>query len=357
MKRYKVVLLSGDGIGPEISEISITILKKLSKKYGFNLDIKEEYFGGIAYEKHNDPAPKETLDQCKASDAVLLACVGDVKYDTLPRELRPESGLLKLREALNLFANIRPVKIRKSLLDSSSLKKEVIENVDLIVVRELIGGIYFGQPRGQIMNTKIKKAFNTMVYDSNEIERITEVAIKIANQRSKKICSVDKSNVLEVSQLWRDTVSLVASKENDLALSNMYVDNAAMQLVKDPGQFDVILTSNLFGDILSDLAAMITGSIGMLPSASLSNSGPGVFEPVHGSAPDIAGKNIANPIAMALSTSMMLKIGLNEIEAADDIEIAIDNVLSKGYRTSDLDNGNCQVLSCSEIGEKIIQEI
>ena len=357
MKRYKVVLLSGDGIGPEISEISITILKKLSKKYGFNLDIKEEYFGGIAYEKHNDPAPKETLDQCKASDAVLLACVGDVKYDTLPRELRPESGLLKLREALNLFANIRPVKIRKSLLDSSSLKKEVIENVDLIVVRELIGGIYFGQPRGQIMNTKLKKAFNTMVYDSNEIERITEVAIKIANQRSKKVCSVDKSNVLEVSQLWRDTVALVASKENDLALSNMYVDNAAMQLVKDPGQFDVILTSNLFGDILSDLAAMITGSIGMLPSASLSNSGPGVFEPVHGSAPDIAGKNIANPIAMALSTSMMLKIGLNEIEAADDIEIAIDNVLSKGYRTSDLDNGNCQVLSCSEIGEKIIQEI
>ena len=357
MKRYKVVLLSGDGIGPEISEISITILKKLSKKYGFYLDIKEEYFGGIAYEKHNDPAPKETLDQCKSSDAILLACVGDVKYDTLPRELRPESGLLKLREALNLFANIRPVKIRKSLLNSSSLKKEVIENVDLIVVRELIGGIYFGQPRGQIMNTKLKKAFNTMVYDSNEIERITEVAIKIANQRRKKICSVDKSNVLEVSQLWRDTVSLVASKENDLALSNMYVDNAAMQLVKDPSQFDVILTSNLFGDILSDLAAMITGSIGMLPSASLSNSGPGVFEPVHGSAPDIAGKNIANPIAMALSTSMMLKIGLNEIEAADDIEIAIDNVLSKGYRTSDLDNGNCQVLSCSEIGEKIIQEI
>ncbi len=357
MKRYKVVLLSGDGIGPEISEISINILKRLSQKHNFDIEIKEECFGGIAYERHNDPAPKETLDQCKASDAVLLACVGDVKYDTLPRELRPESGLLKLRAALNLFANIRPVKIRKSLLDSSSLKKEVIENVDLIVVRELIGGIYFGKPRGQITNTKLKKAFNTMVYDSNEIERITEVAIKIANQRNKKICSVDKSNVLEVSQLWRDTVSLVASKENDLALSNMYVDNAAMQLVKDPGQFDVILTSNLFGDILSDLAAMITGSIGMLPSASLSNSGPGVFEPVHGSAPDIAGKNIANPIAMALSTSMMLKIGLNEIEAAEDIEIAIDNVLSKGYRTSDLDNGTCQVLSCSEIGEKIIQEI
>ncbi len=357
MKRYKVALLSGDGIGPEISGISIEILKKLSQKYGFDIEIKEEYFGGIAYERLNDPAPKATLDQCKASDAVLLACVGDVKYDALPRELRPESGLLKLRSALNLFANIRPVKIRKPLLDSSSLKKEIIENVDLVVVRELIGGIYFGQPKGHIIDTKLKKAFNTMVYDSNEIERITEVAIKIANQRSKKICSVDKSNVLEVSQLWRDTVLEVTSKDKDLNLSNMYVDNAAMQLVKDPSQFDVILTSNLFGDILSDLAAMITGSIGMLPSASLSNIGPGVFEPVHGSAPDIAGKNIANPIAMVLSTSMMLKIGLNEIEAADDIEIAVDNVLSKGYRTADLDNGNCQVLSCSEMGKKIIQEI
>ena len=346
MKRYKVVLLSGDGIGPEISEISITILKKLSKKYGFNLDIKEEYFGGIAYEKHNDPAPKETLDQCKASDAVLLACVGDVKYDTLPRELRPESGLLKLREALNLFANIRPVKIRKSLLDSSSLKKEVIENVDLIVVRELIGGIYFGQPRGEITNTKVKKAFNTMVYDSNEIERITEVAIKIANQRSKKICSVDKSNVLEVSQLWRDTVSLVASKENDLALSNMYVDNAAMQLVKDPGQFDVILTSNLFGDILSDLAAMITGSIGMLPSASLSNSGPGVFEPVHGSAPDIAGKNIANPIASILSLAMALRYSLDLDAEADLIDLAVQKVLDDELRTKDIMSSGKKEIGC-----------
>jgi len=357
MKKYKIVLLSGDGIGPEISKVSIKILKKLSQKYAFEIDIKEKDFGGIAYEKHKDPAPENTLEECKSSDAVLLACVGDIKYDSLPRELRPESGLLKLRSELNLFANIRPVKIRKSLLDTSSLKKEIIKNVDLIVVRELIGGIYFGHPRGQITNTEIKKAFNTMVYDSTEIERITEVAIKIANQRSKNICSVDKSNVLEVSQLWRDTVLDITSKHKDINLSNMYVDNAAMQLIKDPSQFDVILTSNLFGDILSDLAAMITGSIGMLPSASLNITGPGVFEPVHGSAPDIAGKNIANPIAMALSTSMMLKIGLNEKEAADDIEIAIDNVLSKGFRTSDLYNDNCQILSCSEIGEKIIQEI
>ena len=357
MKRYNVVLLSGDGIGPEISEVSKKVLKKLSIKHNFKIKINEQLFGGIAYEKYGFPAPKETLEQCKNSDAVLLACVGDMKYDSLKRELRPESGLLKLRSELNLFANIRPVKIRKSLIDSSTLKKEIIENVDLVVVRELIGGIYFGKPRGQVTNTEIPKAFNTMVYNFSEIKRITEIAIKIANQRNKKICSVDKSNVLEVSQLWRETVLNVTSKEKGLSLSNMYVDNAAMQLVRDPSQFDVILTSNLFGDILSDLAAMLTGSIGMLPSASLNNSGPGVFEPVHGSAPDIAGKNLANPIAMLLSASMMLKIGLNEKDAADNIENAIDNVLSKGYRTVDLDNGSCKVLSCSEIGEKIVEEI
>tara|TARA_Y100000766_G_scaffold200382_1_gene172622 strand:- start:803 stop:1876 length:1074 start_codon:yes stop_codon:yes gene_type:complete len=357
MKKYKIALLSGDGIGPEISAVSVNVLNKISKKYNLDIDINEHLFGGIAYEKYGTPAPEETLDKCKKSDAVLLACVGDMKYDSLPRELRPESGLLKLRSELNLFANIRPVKIRKSLIDSSTLKKEIVENVDLVVVRELISGIYFGKPRGYINNIEVPKAFNTMVYDYTEIKRITDIAIKIANQRNKKICSVDKSNVLEVSQLWRETVFNLTSKEKGLSLSNMYVDNAAMQLVKDPSQFDVILTSNLFGDILSDLAAMLTGSIGMLPSASLNNYGPGVFEPVHGSAPDIAGKNIANPIAMLLSASMMLKIGLNEKEAAENIERAIDNVLSKGFRTLDLDNGCCKVLSCSEIGKKIVKEI
>ncbi len=357
MKEYKIILLSGDGIGPEISKVSLKILNKLSKKHDFNIEIKEELFGGVAYEKTGNPAPKETLDKCKSSDAILLACVGDIKYDSLPREFRPETGLLKLRSALGLFANIRPVKIRKSLIDSSTLKKEVIENVDLVVVRELIGGIYFGQPRGNITNTEVPKAFNTMVYNASEVKRITEIAIKVAKQRRKKICSVDKANVLEVSQLWRDTVLTITSKEQDINLNNMYIDNAAMQLIRDPSQFDVILTSNLFGDILSDLSAMLTGSIGMLPSASLNNNGPGVFEPVHGSAPDIAGKDIANPIAMALSTSMMLKIGLNEIKASNDIERAIDYVLSKGYRTKDLDNGNCKVLSCSEMGEKILEEI
>ena len=357
MNNYKIVLLSGDGIGPEISNVSKRLLSKLSEKYKFNFELKEELFGGIAYEKKGSPAPQETLETCKYSDAVLLACVGDTKYDSLSRDLRPETGLLKLRSELNLFANIRPVKIRKSLLNASTLRQEIIENVDLIVVRELTGGIYFGEPRGIVNILGEQKGFNTMTYSSNEIKRITDVAIKIAKKRNNKICSVDKANVLEVSQLWRDTVEEVMRNHPDIKFTNMYVDNAAMQLVRDPSQFDVIVTNNLFGDILSDLAAMLSGSIGMLPSASLSNNGPGVFEPVHGSAPDIAGKNIANPIAMALSTAMMLRIGLNEPNAANDIELAIDNVLSKGFRTIDLQEKESKILTCSEMEEKIIQEI
>ena len=357
MKNYKIVLLSGDGIGPEISDVSKKILYKLSEKFNFNLEINEELFGGIAFEKFDDPAPKRTLDKCKMSDAVLLACVGDPKYDQLKRELKPEYGLLKLRSELNLFANIRPVKIRKSLINASTLKEEVIKNVDLVVVRELTGGIYFGEPRGIIKNNNESRAYNTMVYQSNEIERITDVAIQIAKKRDGKICSVDKANVLEVSQLWRNTVENLISKNDEIKLSHMYVDNAAMQLIRQPYQFDVILTNNIFGDILSDLAAMLTGSIGMLPSASLNNIGPGVFEPVHGSAPDIAGKNIANPIAMALSTAMLLKIGLNEQAAAENLELAIDKVLLKGFRTSDLDDGKSEIITCSQMGQKIIEEI
>ena len=357
MNIHKIVLLSGDGIGPEISNVSKRILTKLSEKYKFNFELKEELFGGIAYEQKGSPIPEETLETCKSSDAVLLACVGDTKYDSLSRDLRPETGLLKLRSELNLFANIRPVKISKPLLNASTLRQEIVENVDLIVVRELTGGIYFGEPRGIINISGEEKGFNTMTYNSNEIRRITDVAIKITKKRKNKICSVDKANVLEVSQLWRDTVKEIMKKHPDIELSNMYVDNAAMQLVKEPSQFDVILTNNLFGDILSDLAAMLSGSIGMLPSASLSNNGPGVFEPVHGSAPDIAGKGIANPIAMALSTAMMLRVGLNEQKAADNLELAIDKVLSKGYRTRDLIHKNCKILNCSEMGDKIIQEI
>jgi len=357
MQTHKIVLLSGDGIGPEISEVSKKILLKLSEKFNFNIEIEEELFGGIAFEKFEDPAPKITIDKCKSCEAVLLACVGDSKYDQLPRELRPESGLLKLRSDLNLFANIRPVKIRNSLVEASSLKREIIKNVDLVVVRELTSGIYFGEPRGIIKNKNQERAFNTMVYNTEEIKRITEVAIQIAKKRNNKICSVDKANVLEVSQLWRKTVESLINNYKEINLSNMYVDNAAMQLIRDPSQFDVILTNNIFGDILSDLAAMLTGSIGMLPSASLNNLGPGVFEPVHGSAPDIAGKNIANPIAMALSTAMLLRIGLNQTDAAESLELAIDKVLSNGYRTCDLDDGKSEIISCSKMGEKIIAEI
>ena len=271
--------------------------------------------------------------------------------------MRPETGLLKLRSELELFANIRPVKIRKSLINSSTLKKEVIKNVDLIVVRELTGGIYFGEPRGVINIENEKRSFNTMTYGTSEIKRITDVAIKIAKKRRNVICSVDKANVLEVSQLWRDTVSEILEKDSEITLNHMYVDNAAMQLIKNPSQFDVILTSNLFGDILSDLSAMLSGSIGMLPSASINNKGPGVYEPVHGSAPDIAGQDLANPIAMALSTAMLFKIGLNEIRASEIIENAIDKVLLKGYRTSDLAGSTSKIISCSEMGEKIINEI
>ena len=357
MKTYKITLLSGDGIGPEISRVSKIILEKVSKKHGFEILIKEELFGGVAYDSFGNPFPESTLDSCKNCDAVLLACVGDHKYDSLERNLRPESALLKLRKELNLFANIRPVFIRESLLDSSSLKREIIKNVDLIVVRELTGGIYFGEPRGIVKNGNEYKGFNTMSYSTSEIRRITNVAIKIAKKRRNLICSVDKANVLEVSQLWRETVKEEIERHSCINLKNMYVDNAAMQLIRDPSQFDVILTNNLFGDILSDLAAMLSGSIGMLPSASINENGPGVFEPVHGSAPDIAGKNIANPIAMILSTSMMLRIGLDQNEAADDIEAAVNKVLSQGYRTIDLDNDVYEILSCIEMGEKIINEI
>ena len=357
MKNYKIVLLSGDGIGPEISQVAKNIIIKLSKKLNFNIDIKEELFGGIAYERMGEPAPQKTIEECKSSDAILLACVGDYKYDSLSREYKPETGLLKLRSELNLFANIRPIKIRNSLINASSLKKEVITNVDLVVVRELTGGIYFGEPRGIVKINDQKRGFNTMTYSTSEIQRITNIAVKIAKQRNNRICSVDKANVLEVSQLWRDTVGEIANINKEIIFSNMYVDNAAMQLIREPSQFDVILTNNLFGDILSDLAAMLTGSIGMLPSASLSENGPGLFEPIHGSAPDIAGKDIANPIAMLLSTAMLFKNGLNEVLASDLIESAIDKVLLEGYRTIDLKDEDSKIISCSEMGEKILNEL
>ena len=272
-----------------------------------------------------------------------------------PREKRPESGLLALRAGMELFANLRPVKIVPALIGASSLRPEVIEGVDLLVVRELTGGIYFGQPKGRIEADGDERGFNTMTYSASEVDRIADVAFKLASQRRGRLCSVDKANVLDVSQLWRDRVDVMAPAYGDVAVSHMYVDNAAMQLVRDPRQFDVLLTGNLFGDILSDEAAMLTGSIGMLPSASLGSSGPGLFEPVHGSAPDIAGQDKANPMAMVLSAAMMLRIGLKQEAAADALEAAVDKVLAAGFRTGDLMSDGCSQLGCKAMGEELLK--
>ena len=358
MKSYKITLLPGDGIGPEITNVTHKILNLVARKFGFELKFKEMPFGGIAIDSDGTPFPDKTLQECKNSDAVLLAAIGDPKYDELPREKRPETGLLNLRSSLNLFANIRPVKIIPSLTKASSLKEDFVKEVDLVVVRELTSGIYFGEPKGRIKTESGERAFNTMTYTSKEINRIAEIAFKLAKQRNQKVCSVDKANVLDVSQLWREETILVSNNYKDIELTHQYVDNAAMQLVRNPSQFDVILTSNLFGDILSDIAAMLTGSIGMLPSASLSSNGPGVFEPVHGSAPDIAGKDIANPIAMLLSAAMMLKIGFNETNAGNYLENAIIEILNDGYRTPDLmSSETTKRVCCSQMGQLLTEKL
>jgi len=358
MKSYKITLLPGDGIGPEITNVTHNILQLISKKFDFELKFKEMPFGGSAIESAGKPFPDKTLQECKNSDAVLLAAIGDPKYDQLPREKRPETGLLQLRSSLDLFANLRPVKIIPSLTKASSLKEEFVNEVDLVVVRELTSGIYFGEPKGRIKTEHGERAFNTMTYTSEEVKRIAEIAFKLARKRNQKVCSVDKANVLDVSQLWREETIMVSNNYKGIDLTHQYVDNAAMQLVRNPSQFDVILTSNLFGDILSDIAAMLTGSIGMLPSASLTTDGPGVFEPVHGSAPDIAGKDIANPIAMLLSAAMMLKIALNETNAGNHLENAINEILSEGYRTTDLmSSGKGKLVSCSQMGDLLAEKL
>jgi len=284
---------------------------------------------------------------------VLMAAIGSPRFDTLPREKRPESGLLALRSGLNLFANLRPVKIVPALIEASSLKAEVIQGVDLMVVRELTGGIYFGQPKGRVEADGEERGFNTMTYSASEVDRIARVAFELARERGGRLCSVDKANVLDVSQLWRDRVDAMAPSYANVEVSHLYVDNAAMQLVRAPRQFDVLLTGNLFGDILSDEAAMLTGSIGMLPSASLGSDGPGLFEPVHGSAPDIAGEDKANPMAMVLSAAMMLRIGLKQKAAADALEQAVDRVLAGGFRTGDLMAEGCTALGCQAMGEEL----
>ena len=351
---YRITLLPGDGIGPEIMAVARQLLDAVSSSHGFSLVYDMQPMGGVAIDATGEPLPSSTLEACKAADAVLLAAIGSPQYDSLPREQRPESGLLGLRSALGLFANLRPVKIIPALIDASTLKREVIEGVDLMVVRELTGGVYFGTPKGRVEAEGRVRAFNTMAYFDDEIDRIAKVAFELALTRSGRLCSVDKANVLDVSQLWRDQVTAMAADYPTVELSHMYVDNAAMQLVRNPRQFDVLLTSNLFGDILSDEAAMLSGSIGMLPSASLGSSGPGLFEPIHGSAPDIARQDKANPMAMVLSAAMMLRVGLQQDAAATALETAVDRVLAAGYRTGDLMSEGCTQLGCQAMGEQLL---
>ena len=353
---YRITLLPGDGIGPEIMAVAVDVLKVVGEPLDLRFEFQEALIGGAAIDATGEPLPADTLEMCRNSDAVLLAAIGGYKWDTLPRHLRPETGLLGLRAGLSLFANLRPATILPQLIDASTLKREVVEGVDIMVVRELTGGLYFGQPRG-IFTTETgeKRGVNTMAYTEAEIDRIGRVAFETARKRGKKLCSVDKSNVLEVSQLWRDRITQLADEYPDVELSHLYVDNAAMQLLRAPKQFDTIVTGNLFGDILSDAAAMLTGSIGMLPSASLGASGPGVFEPVHGSAPDIAGQDKANPLAQVLSAAMMLRYGLNCTTAADRIEQAVLKILDKGERTGDIMSEGMNRLGCRAMGDALIK--
>jgi 3-isopropylmalate dehydrogenase len=357
-QHYRITLLPGDGIGPEIMAVAVAVLKTVGEHFDLSFAFQEALMGGAAIEAKGEPLPAETLDICKNSDAVLLAAIGGYQWDTLPRHLRPETGLLGLRSGLGLFANLRPAKILPQLIDASSLKRDVVEGVDIMVVRELTGGIYFGQPKGVfVTETGEQRGVNTMAYTESEIDRIGRVAFETARKRGKKLCSVDKANVLEVSQLWRDRITALAPDYPDVELSHMYVDNAAMQLVRYPKQFDTIVTGNLFGDILSDAASMLTGSIGMLPSASLGASAPGVFEPVHGSAPDIAGQDKANPLAQVLSAAMMLRYGLNQPVAADRIEQAVLNVLDQGYRTGDILSDGMTLVGCQAMGDILLQAL
>jgi 3-isopropylmalate dehydrogenase len=358
MSNYRITLLPGDGIGPEIMSVTVRILKQVGEQLGIGFAFKEALMGGAAIDATGSPLPDETLAACQDSDAVLLAAIGGYKWDNLPRHQRPETGLLALRSGLGLFANLRPASILPQLIDASSLKREVVEGVDIMVVRELTGGIYFGQPKG-IFETETgeKRGVNTMVYSESEIDRIGRVAFETAQKRGGKLCSVDKANVLDVSQLWRDRITQLAPEYPDVELSHLYVDNAAMQLIRAPKQFDTIVTGNLFGDILSDAAAMLTGSIGMLPSASLGASGPGVFEPVHGSAPDIAGQDKANPLAQVLSAAMMLRYGLNEPEAASRLEQAVQTVLDADYRTGDIMSDGKTLVGCQAMGEALKQAL
>ncbi|MDQ0037893.1 3-isopropylmalate dehydrogenase [Variovorax boronicumulans] len=354
----KIAVLPGDGIGTEIVAEAVRVLDVLDLKF----EMESALVGGAAYEAHGHPLPESTLKLAKESDAVLFGAVGDWKYDKLDRPLRPEQAILGLRKNLGLFANFRPAICYEELVDASSLKPELIAGLDILIIRELTGDIYFGQPRGRRIATDghfpgAEEAFDTMRYSRPEIERIGRVAFDAARKRSKRVTSVDKNNVLETSQLWKDVMLDIAKEYPDVELDHMLVDNAAMQLVKAPKKFDVVVTGNMFGDILSDEAAMLTGSIGMLPSASLNSSNQGLYEPSHGSAPDIAGKGVANPLATILSAAMMLRFSLNEPEAADRIESAVKDVLASGLRTGDIWSEGTKRVGTREMGDAVVAAI
>jgi 3-isopropylmalate dehydrogenase len=353
----QILVLPGDGIGPEIIEQAVRVLVYLRDHAGLDVTISEALVGGAAYDATGYPLPDTTIEQARQADAILLGAVGGPEYESLERELRPERALLGLRSELQLFSNLRPAVMYPALSDSSSLKAEVVSGLDIMIVRELTGGIYFGTPRGiRTLDNGHREGFNTLVYNEAEIERIARSAFDIAMKRDRRLCSVDKANVLEVSELWREGVSRVGAEYPQVELSHMYVDNAAMQLVREPKQFDVIVTQNMFGDILSDEAAMLTGSIGMLPSASLDAQGKGMYEPIHGSAPDIAGKGIANPLATILSVAMLLRYTFDEAGFADQIEQAVETVLDDGLRTADISNYGDSIGTVA-MGDAVIERL
>lgn len=352
---HKVLVLPGDGIGPEIVAEAVKLLERLREAHGLAIEMEYALVGGAAYDATGRPLPDQTLKLAQSADAVLLGAVGGRKWESLEIAVRPEKGLLGLRAGLGLFANLRPAVLYPQLADSSTLKPEVVSGLDLMIVRELTGGIYFGQPRGiRTLDNGERQGFNTLVYTESEIERIGRAAFEIAMKRGRRLCSVDKANVLECTELWREVMSRVQRDYPEVELTHMYVDNAAMQLVRAPKQFDVMVTTNMFGDILSDCAAMLTGSIGMLPSASLNASGQGMYEPIHGSAPDIAGTGAANPLATILSVAMMLRYSMGEAELADRIERAVSRVLDQGLRTADIAGPGTQKVGTAAMGDAVV---
>ena len=353
----KILILPGDGIGVEIVAQALKVIDSLNVNHSMDMSLINGLIGGSAYDETGSPLPDETIKIAKECDSILLGAVGGPKWETLERDLRPERGLLGIRSKLELFSNLRPAILYPQLASASSLKNEIVSGLDLMIVRELVGGIYFGQPRGVENRDGERFGINSATYYESEIARIGHSAFQIAQKRGKRLCSVDKANVLEVCELWREVMEEVSKEYPDVTLSHLYVDNAAMQLVRDPKQFDVIVTSNLFGDVLSDCAAMLTGSIGMLPSASLDKNNFGMYEPIHGSAPDIAGKDVANPLATILSVSMMLRYSLNQGELADKIDFAVSDVLDQGFRTRDIAGDSNKLVGTEEMGDLVVKAL